>query len=350
MIQLDTRKQKIIDFVADKKIVGNKEILLYLQNNGESIERVTLIRDINSLIADGYLKKIGSGRSLKYELTSESEILAPINFVEYLSKEQDERSKDPIYFNFDIFSRLKNIFSDEDVKEFERLNSLYRNRIANLSETLIAKEIERITIELSWKSSKIEGNTYSLLDTEILIKEHKEAEGHKKDEAIMILNHKRALDYIFQNRNEFKEISLRKIENLHSILIDGLNVGKGIRSKGVGITGTNYRPIDNKFKLAEVLEKTVEKINEMNDPWSKAIVSIMMLAYIQPFEDGNKRTSRILANACLISHDVCPLSLRNIDETEYRKAITIFYELQNALPIKKLFTEQFNFAINNYFV
>jgi prophage maintenance system killer protein len=350
MIQLDTRKQKIIDFIASRKVVGNKEILLYLQNNGESIERVTLIRDINSLITEGYLKRVGSGRSLKYELTPENEILAPINFVEYLSKEQDERSKDPIYFNFDIFSKLKNIFSGDDIKEFEKLNSLYKNRIANLSETLIAKEIERITIELSWKSSKIEGNTYSLLDTEILIKEHKEAEGHKKDEAVMILNHKKALDYIFQNKNEFKEISLRKIENLHSILIEGLNVSKGIRSKGVGITGTNYRPIDNKFKLTEALEKTVEKINEMNDPWSKAIISIMMLAYIQPFEDGNKRTSRILANACLISYGVCPLSLRNIDETEYRKAITIFYELQNALLIKKLFVEQFNFAINNYFV
>ena len=350
MIQLSERSKKILDFIISNKIVGNKEILAYLANHGESMSRVTLIREINGLINNGYIAKIGSGRSLKYKLSSDNEILAPIDFSTYLAKEQDERSKNAIHFNFDIFPKLEKLFSTEEIVELEKLNSLYQKRISGLSDVLINKEIERITIELSWKSSKIEGNTYSLLDTEALIKEHKEASGHDKNEAIMILNHKKALDYIFENKNDFKVISLRKIENLHSILVDGLNVSKGIRAKGVGITGTNYKPIDNQFKIKEVLEKTAEEINKVQDGWSKALISIMMIAYIQPFEDGNKRTSRILANACLIAHDICPLSLRNIDEAEYKKAITVFYELQNATPIKKMFMEQFNFSINNYFV
>lgn len=350
MIQLDERSQKIIDFIAKNKIVGNKEVLSYLIENGEDISRITLIRSINSLIDSNFIEKIGFGRSLKYRLSVKNDILTPINFSEYLSKEQDERSVNPIHFNFDVFSKLESLFSEQETQDLEKLNSLYQKRISSLSDTLIAKEIERITIELSWKSSKIEGNTYSLLDTEMLIKDQKEALGHKKEEAVMILNHKKALDYIFQNKNEFKEVSLSKIENLHSILVGDLNINKGVRSKGVGITGTNYRPLDNQFKIKEVLEKTVEEINKVEDAWSKALISIMMIAYIQPFEDGNKRTSRILANACLISHNICPLSLRNIDETEYKKAITVFYELQNATLIKKLFIEQFNFSINNYFI
>src|SRR5574344_1024369 len=96
----------------------------------------------------------------------------------------------------------------------------------------------------SWKSSQIEGNTYSLLDTEILIKENIEAKGHKKEEAIMILNHKNALEYIFENRDYFKTITKAKIEELHTILTKDLGVEKGLRKTPVGIVGTNYKPLD----------------------------------------------------------------------------------------------------------
>jgi len=82
---------------------------------------------------------------------------------------------------------------------------------------------------------------------------------------------------------------------------------------------------------------------------SKALLSLLLIAYIQPFEDGNKRTSRLLANACLLSHHACPMSFRSIDETEYKKAIILFYERNNASLMKKLLLEQWKFSVSNYF-
>ena len=216
---------------------------------------------------------------------------------------------------------------------------------------IIKKEFERLTVELSWKSSQIEGNTYSLIDTEILIKENKEAAGHKKEEAVMILNHKKALEYIIGNRNEFKNLTLRKIEDIHGLIVDGLSVAKGLRKKAVGITGTKYRPLDNEYQIREMMEKAINVVNKkLDDPFSKAIFTTLMISYIQPFEDGNKRASRLLGNAILLANNACPLSYRSVNEADYKKAVIIFYEQNSARFFKELFIEQFKFAVSNYFL
>ena len=230
------------------------------------------------------------------------------------------------------------------------LNNDYQKRVKKLSPTILKKEFERLTIELSWKSSRIEGNTYSLIDTEILIKEHKEAAGHKKEEAIMILNHKKALDYVLNKKSDFKKVSLRKIENIHRLLVDNLGIAKGIRKKPVGIAGTKYKPLDNEYQTKEALEKTVKIINSFKEPFSKALAAILMISYIQPFEDGNKRTARILGDALLLAYNACPLSFRSVSEVDYKKATILFYEQNSARFFKELFIQQFEFAVNNYFL
>lgn len=253
-------------------------------------------------------------------------------------------------FNFNIFKELKEIFSKQELKELNELNKKYQKRIKKLSPTILKKEFERLTIELSWKSSQIEGNTYSLIDTEILIKENEEAKGHKKEEAIMILNHKKALDYILVNRNDFKKINLRKLENVHDILIDNLNILKGIRKRIVGIIGTKYRPLDNKFQIKEAIEKMLKLVNSFKNSFSKALVLILLISYIQPFEDGNKRTSRLISNAVFLANNICPLSYRSINKADYKKATILFYEQNNIRFFKELFVDQFKFAVENYFL
>jgi Fic family protein len=220
-----------------------------------------------------------------------------------------------------------------------------------MSACALKKEFERLTIELSWKSSQIEGNTYSLIDTEILIKEGKAAKGHSRDEAVMILNHKKAIEYIFSRKGEFSSLNLKKIENVHSLLADKLSTEKGMRKRPVGITGTRYRPLDNQHQIREAIEKMCETINNKKiQPLAKALASILLISYIQPFEDGNKRTARLVGNAVLFAHGFCPLSYRSVDEAEYKKAIMLFYEQNSARYFKELFVSQFRFAVKNYFL
>lgn len=349
--KLSKRQFNILEFIGTKETVGNQDIKNYLEEKSkEKISRITVVRDINDLLKKGLIKKIGRGRNICYQEAIKNKILKYIDINEYFKKGPDERMVAFGRFNFNIFRELKEIFSKQEIEELNKLNKNYQKRIKKLPSTILKKEFERLTIELSWKSSQIEGNTYSLIDTEILIKENKEARGHKKEEAIMILNHKKALDYIFANQNDFKKINLRKLENVHDILIKDLNTSKGIRKRIVGIVGTKYRPLDNEFQIKEAIEKTLKLANSFKNPFLKAIVLILLISYIQPFEDGNKRTSRLIGNAVFLANNICPLSYRSINEADYKKAIILFYEQNNARFFKELFIEQFKFAVENYFL
>lgn len=130
-----------------------------------------------------------------------------------------------------------------------------------MTELEYRKEMERLGVDLSWKSSQIEGNTYSLLETERLLKDKQTASGKTKEEAIMLLNHKDALDFVLDVPDYLKELSVHRIENIHSILTKELEVDRNIRHRRVGITGTNYRPLDNEFQIREALEDTCTLVN-----------------------------------------------------------------------------------------
>jgi fido (protein-threonine AMPylation protein) len=350
MTQLTKRQTKIVDFIGSKDKVQNQDIVDFFVAQNEPLSRETIVRELKELVALKYLLIEGRGRGVAYRLAESNALLQPIDSESYFSREQDERAKDGINFDQELISKVSGLFTVGEIEDLSKKGEDFKRRMANLSPAIIQREFERITIELSWKSSKIEGNTYSLIDTEILIKDHREAAGHKKEEAIMILNHKRALDYIYNNKEKFKKISLRDVEDIHRLLIEGLDVSFGLRSKPVGITGTNYHPLDNVYQIGEAVEKMLGAMNKMADPWSKALVALLFISYIQPFEDGNKRTARLIANACLIAEEVCPLSFRNVDEVSYKKAVLLFYELGNASLLKNIFLEQFNFSVNNYFL
>lgn len=206
-----------------------------------------------------------------------------------------------------------------------------------------------MTIELSWKSSAIEGNTYNLLETETLLKEGITAPGKKAEEALMLLNHKKALEFVRGNLDLFKTLKLSVIEKLHEVLTEGLQVTDGLRKRVVIIIGSSYRPPENEFQVREVLEQACELIQQQTDPFSKALLALLLINYIQPFEDGNKRTARILVNALLWAENSCPLSFRSVSIQDYKSAILLFYELNYLPAFKRLFLEQFQFAVKNYF-
>ena len=255
-------------------------------------------------------------------------------------------------FNFQLIPEILediSLFADNEQEHLNIFQRKFIKNISQLSELGYKKEFERFAIDLSWKSSQIEGNTYSLLETERLLKEKETAVGKTKEEAIMLLNHKEAIDFIVENPDFFSTISVSKIEDIHGLLIKDLGVDKNIRKRRVGISGTNYKPLDNEFQIKEALLSMCELINKKENVFEKALLLLVLISYIQPFMDGNKRTARIVSNAALINHKHCPLSFRTVDSVEYKKAMLLFYEQNNIWAFKKIFIDQYQFAVDTYF-
>ncbi|WP_010263793.1 Fic family protein [Treponema primitia] len=345
---IQIRRQAIFDFVKVKTSASREEIQDYIAAKFPQSSKITILRDLDYLAANKGIAKQGKTKSAVYAYAA-SPLLEAINVEEYFTKDPDARVLINTHFNFGVWDNLYDILSETEKAELAAKNKQYLTKRAELSPTALKKEIERITIELAWKSSKIEGNTYTLIDTEELIKGGIEAKDKTHDEAVMILNHKKAIEFIFTESSYFKELSMAKIEYLHRLLLTDLGVLLGVRQRRIAITGTNYSPLDNPFQIKEALEQLISVINAAENPIEKAIITVLMISYIQPFEDGNKRTSRILGNALLLANDYCPLSYRSVNEGEYKKGILLFYEQNNASYFKRIFIDQFNLAVDKYF-
>lgn len=339
------------------------EILQFLHYNpsssrveiAESLKEAPNERTLKRIIADcvqkGDIVVEGRGKATRYSLSAQAHLMMPLDIDTYFANDIDERVVQET-FNFQLICDiLPNVvlFTAEEKARLNAAHNIFLANMSTLSGVEYRKEMERLGVDLSWKSSQIEGNTYSLLETERLLKERETAKGKTKEEAVMLLNHKEALDFILDNPDYLKELSIRRIEDIHIILTKELEVGSGIRKRRVGITGTNYRPLDNEFQIREALEDSCRLINGKEDVFEKALLALLLLSYIQPFTDGNKRTARIGSNAILMAWGYCPISFRTVDSIDYKKAMLMFYEQNNIASFKQIFIEQYEFAVKNYF-
>lgn len=345
---VDNRELEIIEFIKKSGEVSSREIY---ESVSESVSYATVKRVLSKLLGENLLIKKGRGKSTRYLISPTYEILHPIDIDTYYEREIDERQIKES-FNFQLIPvALKNssVFTPNELEELRLLQEQFEKNVSDLSEIEFNKELERLAIDLSWKSSQIEGNTYSLLETERLLKEKETAAGKTKEEAIMLLNHKDAIDFIVENPDYLSPLSVSKIEDIHGLLIKELGVEKNIRCRRVGISGTNYRPLDNEYQIKEALSNMCDLVNTKECIFEKALLLLVLISYIQPFVDGNKRTARIVTNAILINHKHCPISFRTIDSIEYKKAMLLFYEQNNISNFKEIFIDQYRFAVNTYF-
>lgn len=345
---INKRETEIIEFIKKHQEISSKEIF---EGISTTISYATIKRILSKLIDTNLLTKKGQGKSTKYLISPAYELLYPIDIEKYYEQEIDERNIKES-FNLRLIPTVLNessVFTAMELEKMALLQEKFRENISQLSDIEYKKELERLAIDLSWKSSQIEGNTYSLLETERLLKEKETASGKTKEEAVMLLNHKEAIDFIVENPDYLIPLSVSKIENIHSILIKELGVEKNIRRRRVGISGTNYRPLDNEFQISEALSNMCELVNSKESIFEKALLLLVLISYIQPFVDGNKRTARIVSNAVLMNHKHCPISFRTVDSVEYKKAMLLFYEQNNISIFKKIFIDQFGFAVNTYF-
>ena len=304
---------------------------------------------LGACVKDGFVRTEGKARAVRYFITPKAQLLRTVDLDSYYAV--SNRAVQTSY-NFHLIREDLpgiDIFTEDERKFLADRENAFRDRMKDMPQSIYLKEMERLGIDLSWKSSEIEGNTYTLLETVNLLKDKIEAKGKKREEAIMLLNHKEALKAIVERPDWFKTISLARIEDVHSVLIEGLGVERNLRHIRVGISGTNYRPLEVEAQIREAVDDMCSLVNGKSDPYEKALLTLLLIAYIQPFADGNKRTSRLMSNAQLIANGVCPLSFRTVEANDYRAALLLFYEQNNVSAFKRMFLEQVEFAVKEYF-
>jgi Fic family protein len=345
-IKLNERQNQILELLSDSDIpLGRDDIETRIDAS-----KPTIIRDLNTLAKAGLVRKTGSGSATAYLLASPNPLLKYIDADDYY---------DTMYLHRDLAAQSDDTFLDLLAKH-DFLSSLEQNQLSEINQNFVSRrdemppdglrrDIERFTIELAWKSSAIEGNTYDIFETEELIKHLRAADGKTVPETLMVLNHKKALDTIIEHRRDYKNIRLTDILDIHAALVGGLDVETGIRTRQVRITNTKYAPTDNQFQLREKMERIVDIVNNKKHPVEKALILSGMIAYLQPFMDGNKRTSRLAANAILLGNNYSALSYRAVNEIDYKKAVLLIDEQHNFHWYKKLFIDQFVDAAENYF-
>lgn len=339
-------QSKIIYLIQESGALSASE-LYNLFDIGES----TVRKYLKELVDENKLQVTGAGRSTKYTIAPSFELLASINLDDYYRKEMDERNTKSSYdFNLvrDVLQKAS-LFTEKEQQKLNKIQDRYLKSIQLVEKGIYKKRLEVLAIDLIWKSSEIEGNTYSLLETEALIKQQELAKGKSKEDATMLLNHKKALDFITDDLDYLKPLTVNKVIDIHTLLIGGLGVSNNIRKRAVAITGTNYRPLSIETQIREELEGIVKLVNSKENIFEKGLLLLCLLSYLQAFEDGNKRTARIMSNAVLMSYNYCPLSFRTVSAVEYKKAMLLFYEQNNISAMKEIFIQQYEFAVKQYF-
>lgn len=345
---MDTlREQEIFWIILKNEPIGISSIL---EKADKKVSIPTMNRQLVKLKKSNFILSEGNGPRTKYRVNLKGLVHAKISVDDYFKIDVDSR-KILEKYNPSIFESFKSVplFTKSEITLLDKLTASYQKKIKDISATNYKREFERLMIELSWKSSQIEGNTYDLLDTEQLLKYNIAAPNHTQEEAVMLLNHKAAIEYTRENADLFNRLAITKIIDIHTLLTQKLGIAKSIRNRQVRITGTKYTPPDNKFVIEEAVENLCKSVNDVENVFEKALRALLLISYIQPFDDGNKRTARLTANALLMAANKCPLSYRSISPSEYKKAILLFYEMNNVQAFKKIFIDQYRFAVENYF-
>ena len=323
--------------------------------------RRSLQRWLTDLIDQGRLRKEGQGRATRYlrgkivnagalataqaKMTAQAEILIPLS-IEAKQIEahvrQPVQKRTPVGYNrafLDNYRPNVSFYLSESI----RSELLAQGQVVGAVEpagTYVRQIAHRLLIDLSWNSSRLEGNTYSLLETERLLSSGEAAVGKNALEAQMILNHKEAIEFLIASAGEigFNRYTLL---NLHALLSDNLledpQASGRLRSMAVGIGQTVFHPIEGPQRIEECFQQILDTAAAIDDPFEQAFFAMVHLPYLQPFEDVNKRVSRLAANIPLIQRNLCPLSFVDVSQQTYISAMIGIYELNRVELLRDVF-------------
>jgi len=334
--------------------------------------RPTINRDLRDLLAAGFLERLGDGRSTRYVATeaaraalgaSPSAALTParpgllqwspaaLPLVEALRAPLGTRA--PVgYESSFVGNYVPNQSSLLPPQMASDLFNAGRSRDQQPAGTYAREVLEQLLIDLSWSSSRLEGNNKSLLDTKELFELGQQA-GPFDEDTLMLLNHKDAIEFMV-DAVPTEGITVPVIVDLQSrlmrdLLKDSRDIGS-IRRRVVNIDGSVYSPSNIPALLEDTLKSIVEKVRHIRNPVEAAFFLWVNLAYLQPFADGNKRTSRLSANMPLMLHNCAPLSFLDVERTDYATAMLGVYEQRNVAAAVELFEFVYRRSIQKYSV
>ena len=325
------------------------------------LPRRTLQYRLKHLVEAGRLVREGEGRWARYRLppvAGRAELgLGPIQLKAHgegavpLSREgaqirkyvrQPLAARKPTGYNRAFLESYRpNVTAWLSEKERVHLHEVGRRNISEQPAGTYARQIlNRLLIDLSWNSSRLEGNTYSLLDTKRLIEFGEEAEGRDRLEAQMILNHKDAIEFLVGTAAEIG-FNRYTILNLHAMLANNLLADESaagrLRHVGVGIEKSVYHPLEVPQLIEECFDQILASAGAIRDPFEQAFFVMGQLPYLQPFDDVNKRVSRLAANIPLIKGNLSPLSFIDVPQATYTEAMLGIYELNKIDLLKDVF-------------
>lgn len=336
--------------------VSIDELLNLLTN---STPKRTLQYRLSHLVKTGILRIEGAGRSTKYHIKEtlnfivlESPVTAAYGTsIIPLSQEGQalrERISVPIQLRQHISYRREFLDSYEPNQTFY-LSELIRQKLLQLGSgtdagrpagTYARKIYQRLLIDLSWNSSRLEGNAYSLLETENLLATGEEAPGRDRMETQMILNHKDAIEFIVDIAEEI-DINRYTILNIHGLLSNNLlldpKASGRLRSIPVKIGKSVYHPIEVPQLIEEYFQLIIKKASLIKNPFEQSFFLMVHLPYLQPFLDVNKSVSRLAGNIPFIRENLSPLSFIDVPQADYTQGLLAIYELNRTELFRDIF-------------
>lgn len=359
-------KDQIINFLANH---SNPQSIKAIERAlSEPIDKRTLQRRLKRLTEQGSVIPSGKARATVYRLTvnqqkafqndstSDSDTLIPLSAP---GKEIQNQVSLPVQRRSPI-GYQRNFLESYAPNETSYLTDSEKKHLANIGITAqfnspagtYAKQIlQRLLIDLAWNSSRLEGNTYSLLDTQILLEKGQSSDDKTTAETQMILNHKDAIEFIVNNSADIG-FNRYTILSLHALLSNNLlpnpTASGRLRLHGIGIGGSVYSPPSVPQFIEEMFDLILHKADQINDPFEQAFFIMVHLPYLQPFDDVNKRVSRLAANISLNKKNLAPLSFTEVPSETYINGLLGIYELNRIELLKDVFLWAYDRSAKQY--
>jgi fido (protein-threonine AMPylation protein) len=347
---------KILNAISDLESSGRALVTStqIFEKLDRKISHATIKRYLEALVEDEKkLTRTGQTRSTRYSLRKDAAQTAAGTPAQALLDHLrlPLGSRDPVGYKrafVDGYSPNASVLLPRELAD--ELLAAGRLKGQQPAGTYARKVLEELLVDLAWSSSRLEGNQYSKLATEELFKL---GEASGDTDAVMLLNHKRAIEFLVDAVPE-QGLIVPVVRNLHAILMQDLladaeSLG-AIRKKLVNIRDTSYTPSQVPALLEEMLDAIVARARSVNNPIEAAFFLWVNIAYLQPFEDGNKRTSRLSANIPLLLFNCAPLSFLDVDVDEYSYAMLGIYERQDPALAVELFKKMYERSIKKYAV